>query len=55
MEPQNTKSPQSKPTKGYGKRPVWQWVVLYITIGVIVYGVIYYFITMGNNTGTPGY
>lgn len=27
----------------YGKRPLWQWVVLYIVIGLIVYGLIYYF------------
>lgn len=28
---------------GYGKRPMWQWVLLYIVIGAIVYGLIYYF------------
>jgi len=26
----------------YGKRPLWQWIVLYVVVGVIVYGVIYY-------------
>lgn len=35
-------SPQA--SKGYGKRPMWQWVVLYIVIGVIVYGLIYYLV-----------
>ena len=54
MEPQNTKPPQ-KSGKGYGKRPLWQWIVLYVVIGVIVYGAIYYFMTMANNSGTPGY
>lgn len=29
--------------KGYGKRPLWQWIVLYAVIGVIVYALIYYF------------
>jgi len=29
---------------GYGKRPVWQWVLLYIVIGGAIYGLIYYFI-----------
>lgn len=29
-------------TGGYGKRPMWQWVVIYVIIGVIVYGAIYY-------------
>jgi len=47
--------PQNKPGKGYGKRPLWQWIVLYIVIGIIVYGAIYYFVTMGNGAGTPGY
>ena len=31
----------NKSPKGYGKRPVWQWVVIYLVIAVIVYGVIY--------------
>lgn len=29
--------------KGYGRRPLWQWIVIYIVIGGIVYGAIYYF------------
>lgn len=28
----------------YGKRPMWQWVVLYVVIGAIAYGLIYYFV-----------
>jgi len=28
---------------GYGKRPLWQWVVLYVVIGGIVYAAGYYF------------
>ncbi len=35
-------SPQ--PSSGYGKRPMWQWVVLYVVIAAIVYGLIYYFV-----------
>lgn len=27
---------------GYGKRSVWQWVVIYIVLAAVVYGVIYY-------------
>lgn len=27
----------------YGKRPIWQWVIIYLVIGLVVYGVIYYF------------
>ncbi len=30
--------------KGYGKRPMWQWVVIYLIIGLVVYGLIYYFV-----------
>lgn len=38
--------------KGYGKRPLWQWILIYVVIGAIVYGVIYYFVLAkkgGNN------
>ena len=34
---------------GYGKRPLWQWVVIYAVIGLVVYGAIYYLILRGNN------
>ncbi|MBI2430601.1 MAG: hypothetical protein HYV39_01135 [Candidatus Levybacteria bacterium] len=27
----------------YGKRPLWQWVLIYAVIGVIIYGGVYYF------------
>ncbi len=29
---------------GYGKRPMWQWVLIYVVIGAVVYGLIYYFV-----------
>lgn len=28
----------------YGKRPLWQWVLLYAVIGAIIYGLVYYFV-----------
>ncbi len=37
-------------SEGYGKRPLWQWVLLYVVIGGLVYGLIYYFL-MGNKGG----
>ncbi|MEK7594221.1 MAG: hypothetical protein AAB436_01110 [Patescibacteria group bacterium] len=44
MEPEdNQGQPSQKPSKGYGKRPVWQWVVIYLVVAVVVYGLIYYF------------
>lgn len=40
---------------GYGKRPLWQWVAIYIVVGAVVYGLIYYFVFAkqgGYNYGT---
>ncbi|HEY5600846.1 MAG TPA: hypothetical protein VIK81_02035 [Patescibacteria group bacterium] len=35
-------APTNQPAKkGYGKRPLWQWIVIYAVIGLIVYAVIY--------------
>lgn len=28
---------------GYGKRPLWQWILIYFIVGGIVYAGIYYF------------
>mgnify|MGYP001572747719 CR=1 FL=1 len=28
----------------YTKRPLWQWIILYIIVGAIVYAAIYYFV-----------
>lgn len=36
-------NPQNK-SYGYGKRPLWQWVIIYLIIGLVVYGVVYYFV-----------
>lgn len=33
---------QTKGKSAYGKRPIWQWVLLYVVIGGIVYGAIYF-------------
>lgn len=38
----------------YGKRPLWQWILIYIVIGAIVYGVIYYFV-LANKGGFAPY
>jgi len=34
---------EKKKGYGYGKRPMWQWIVIYLVIGALVYGVVYYF------------
>ncbi|HVV67223.1 MAG TPA: hypothetical protein VHB72_04110 [Candidatus Saccharimonadales bacterium] len=50
-----------KPSKGYGKRPMWQGIVLYVVIAIIVYGLIYLLFihksggSSGGNTGGYGY
>ncbi len=28
---------------GYGKRPLWQWVLIYLVVGGLIYAAIYYF------------
>jgi plastocyanin len=33
-EPKNT---------SYGKRPIWQWILIYAVVGLFIYGLIYYF------------
>lgn len=35
---------------GYGKRPLWQWILIYVVAGAVVYGAIYYFV-WGRNGG----
>ena len=29
--------------KGYGKRPLWQWILLYVIVGGAIYWAVYYF------------
>jgi len=50
-------TPQQPAKKGYGKRPVWQWVVIYLVLAIIVYGLIYYIWIRktGTNGTTSGY
>lgn len=28
----------------YGKRPLWQWLIVYAVVAVILYGLVYYFV-----------
>jgi hypothetical protein len=56
MEPQDNK-PEQKATKGYGKRPLWQWVLLYVVVAVVVYFLVYllFFHHGASSTGTYSY
>lgn len=40
--------------KAYGKKPLWQWILIYVVIGGIIYGLIYYFVLAGKG-GLPSY
>lgn len=48
--------PSQKPSKGYGKRPVWQWVLIYLVVAVILYGLIYliFFHKGSSGSGSSG-
>ncbi|MBI4119517.1 MAG: cupredoxin domain-containing protein [Parcubacteria group bacterium] len=40
-------------SQGYGKRPLWQWMVIYVIVGAVVYGLIYYFFFSGSGGYSP--
>lgn len=48
---QNNNQQPAQNSGGYGKRPLWQWILIYLIIGGIVYGLIYYFVFAGNDNG----
>lgn len=51
MDQELNQEPQ-KSSKGYGKRPKWQWVLIYIVVALVVYGLIYLlFFHKGGSSG----
>jgi len=38
-------------TEGYGKRPLWQWILIYLIVGGIVYFLVYYFFFSKGGSG----
>lgn len=38
-------------TNSYRKRPLWQWVLLYAVVAIILYGAFYYFVLSKNGSG----
>jgi plastocyanin len=51
MATQNILS-NNQPTSGYRtKRPLWQWVLIYLVIGGILYGGVYYFMSLNKGGG----
>ena len=51
--PAPTGAPAPQKSKGYGKRPMWQWVVIYLVAAIIVYGLIY--VLFIHKSGSTGY
>lgn len=53
MDDQETKGEYKK---GYGKRPFWQWIVIYLVVAAVVYGLVYYFVLARGSGGyqVPG-
>lgn len=50
------KKPPGKSSKGYRKRPVWFWILVYLIAAIIVYGVIYLlFMNHGGGNGGVRY
>ena len=43
MENNTPNDYQTSYGKGYGKRPLWQWLLIYVVIGGILYAGAYYF------------
>ena len=54
MEEDNNKPAEQKPAKSYGRRPIWQWVLIYVVLAIIVYGLVYYFFIKDNGDSTGG-
>jgi hypothetical protein len=49
---------QKKPVKGngYGKRPLWHWILIYIVVGGLIYLLIYLFLfSNGDDNGSSVY
>ncbi|HET9174234.1 MAG TPA: hypothetical protein VFN56_03045 [Candidatus Saccharimonadales bacterium] len=57
MEPESHQpdSPQQNPSKMYGKRPMWQWIVIYLIIAIVVYGIIYLLFFHHSGSSGSGY
>ncbi len=48
-----TTAPASPQKKGYGKRPLWQWILLYIVVAGVVYALIWFLFL--RSSGGSGY
>lgn len=44
-----------KETPAYNKMPLWQWVVVYVLVATIIYGLFYAFVMFKNQGKSPSY
>ncbi len=51
MAEETNESNDQKPSKSYGKRPMWQWILIYLVVAIIVYGLIYVLFIRSSGTG----
>lgn len=40
-------------TESYGKRPLWQWILIYCIVGGFIYWLVYYFVLAKNSSARP--
>ena len=52
MSAQITRSRQN-PFNNFSTRPLWQWIVVYAIIAIIVYSLVYLFFFSDNYTALP--
>lgn len=50
QKPAQSNQGGTTPSKGYGKRPLWFWVLIYLIVGGLVYWLVYYF-WLGDSSG----
>lgn len=57
QQPVSPSTPDQKPApdrggKGYGKKPMWFWVLLYLVVGGLIYFLVYYFFIADRSGGS---
>ncbi len=54
-KPEVPQKPAKDHAKGYGKRPMWQWILLYVVVAIVVYGLIYLIFIHKSGSSGGGY
>ncbi|MEK9167174.1 MAG: hypothetical protein AAB613_00290 [Patescibacteria group bacterium] len=51
---ENGTEPAGQPSGSYGQKGGWKkWLLIYVVIAVVVYGIIYYFFMRDTGSSTP--